>query len=437
MSLARVFGGAPGNYGARAGDLALDGTWQTREELGEAYLAAVTHAYGGAETSGQAGSDFRGLVSTADVLVHPQDDRERDLLDGDGVADFAGGFAAAAALLGNEPELYHLDTSQVTAPKARRLAEEIARVVRGRLTNPRWLAGMLAHGHRGVAEIAQGVDALFAFAATARAVPDHLFDATHDALIADESVLSAMRAHNPAAAAAIIARLDEARARGLWMTRRNSVGAADMSLAATFDVKGWCPGALRPMQSGDGLIARVRPWCGAFSLAQASGLAEIAERLGNGHIDLTRRANLQIRGLREEGLPGLHDALDRLGLLDPDPATEAARNIMVGPLAGARGARPGGVAQSRPGGGSSRRCFAGEVRLAGRWRRAAVHHRRACRHRVVRDGRRCGAARRRPMAGRRFDRNSAGSGVRWKAGPAEDRHRSRCLADGDWAISPA
>jgi precorrin-3B synthase len=109
-----------------------------------------------------------------------------------------------------------------------------------------------------------------------------------------------------------------------------------MSLAAAFDVKGWCPGALRPMESGDGLIARVRPWCGAFSLAQASGLAEIARRLGNGHIDLTRRANLQIRALRTEGLSELHDALDRLGLLDPDPATEAARNIMVGPLAGSK-----------------------------------------------------------------------------------------------------
>lgn len=223
-SLARVFGAAPGDYGARAGDLALDGTWQTREDLGEAYLAAVTHTFGGAETSGEAGGDFRGRVTAADVLVHPQDDRERDLLDGDGVADFAGGFAAAAALLGSEPELYHLDTSDVTTPKVRRLAEEIARVVRGRLTNPRWLAGMLEHGHRGVAEIAQGVDALFAFAATAQAVPDHLFDATHAALIADEAVLSAMRGRNPAATAAIIARLDEARARGLWTTRRNSVG---------------------------------------------------------------------------------------------------------------------------------------------------------------------------------------------------------------------
>jgi precorrin-3B synthase len=108
-----------------------------------------------------------------------------------------------------------------------------------------------------------------------------------------------------------------------------------MSLAASFEVKGWCPGALRPMASGDGLIARVRPWCGAFSLTQASGLAEIAGRLGNGHMDLTRRANLQIRGLSEDRLGELHAALDRLGLLDTSPEAEAARNVMVGPLAGA------------------------------------------------------------------------------------------------------
>src|SRR5204863_9135932 len=190
--LARVCGGAPGSYGAQAADLALDGPWRTREDLGKAYLSAVTHAYGGAEAMRLAGDGFRTSVSGADVLVHPQDDRERDLLDGDGVADFAGGFAAAAAMLGNTPELYHLDTSRPEAPKARRIAEEIARVVRGRLTNPRWIAGMLDHGHRRLAEIAQGVDALYAFAATAEAVPGALFDATHAALIADEAVLAAM-----------------------------------------------------------------------------------------------------------------------------------------------------------------------------------------------------------------------------------------------------
>jgi cobaltochelatase CobN len=219
--LARVFGGAPGSYGAQAADTALDGQWRDRAELGEVYLAAVTHAYGGAEAV-QPSEGFRSRVSEADVLVHPQDDRERDILDGDGVADFAGGFAAAAALLGNEPELYHLDTSQTAEPKARRIAEEISRVVRGRLTNPRWLSGMLDHDHRGVAEIAQTVDALYAFAATA-GVPGHLFDATHAALIADDTVRAAMLQKNPAAAAAIAARLHDALARGLWITRRNAV----------------------------------------------------------------------------------------------------------------------------------------------------------------------------------------------------------------------
>src|SRR5258707_6689461 len=118
-----------------------------------------------------------------------------------------------------------------------------------------------------------------------------------------------------------------------------------MSAAACIEVKGWCPGALRPMLSGDGLIVRIRPFCGAFSLEQARGLADLARRLGNGHIDLTRRANLQLRGLVEEGLPELHAALGELDLVDPDAETEATRNLMVAPLAGLdpaekRGGRP-------------------------------------------------------------------------------------------------
>jgi precorrin-3B synthase len=107
-----------------------------------------------------------------------------------------------------------------------------------------------------------------------------------------------------------------------------------MSVAASIEVKGWCPGALRPMMSGDGLIVRIRPFCGAFSLDQARGLAELARRLGNGHIDLTRRANLQLRGLLDEHMPELYAELGMLGLIDPDAETEATRNLMVAPLAG-------------------------------------------------------------------------------------------------------
>ena len=85
------------------------------------------------------------------------------------------------------------------------------------------LASMLKHGHRGVAEIAQAIDALYAFSATADAVPGPLFDLTHAALVADEAVFAAMKEANPQATQAIVDRLQDALARGLWVTRRNSV----------------------------------------------------------------------------------------------------------------------------------------------------------------------------------------------------------------------
>ena len=104
--------------------------------------------------------------------------------------------------------------------------------------------------------------------------------------------------------------------------------------SAAFEVKGWCPGALRPMQSGDGLIVRIRPQSATFSPGELRALADAAWRLGNGHMDLTRRANLQIRGVSETSLPALHDVIARLGLLDDNADGEAVRNIMINPLAG-------------------------------------------------------------------------------------------------------
>jgi len=102
-----------------------------------------------------------------------------------------------------------------------------------------------------------------------------------------------------------------------------------MSAAA---IKGWCPGALRPMQSGDGLVVRVRPFGGRLDAAQMSGLAHLAERHGNGSIDVTSRANLQIRGVSEASHRPLLDGLAQLALLDPDADTESRRNILVTPF---------------------------------------------------------------------------------------------------------
>ena len=99
-----------------------------------------------------------------------------------------------------------------------------------------------------------------------------------------------------------------------------------------FAIKGWCPGALRPMRSGDGLVVRIRPHGGRLSQTQACGIADIAERFGNGLMDVTNRANLQIRGVSDACHMPLIERLARLDLIDGDPDAEALRNIVVTPF---------------------------------------------------------------------------------------------------------
>lgn len=100
---------------------------------------------------------------------------------------------------------------------------------------------------------------------------------------------------------------------------------------AGIEVKGWCPGALRPMRSGDGWVVRVRPHLARLSRAQALGLCAAAEAHGAGLLDLTNRANLQIRGVRDDALAPLQARLAALGLLDDAPVLEARRNILIAP----------------------------------------------------------------------------------------------------------
>ena len=97
-------------------------------------------------------------------------------------------------------------------------------------------------------------------------------------------------------------------------------------------IRGWCPGAHRPMASADGLVVRVRPPLGELTPTQARGLADLSRRLGNGFVEVTNRANLQLRGVSAKSHAPLMEILGTLDLLDPDAASEGRRNIVVDPF---------------------------------------------------------------------------------------------------------
>ena len=222
---ARIYGAAPGAYGAGVSSLIETGAWSARSELGESYLAASAAAYGKGLDGAPDASGFAERVQSSEALIHGQDHQEVDLLDSTDFAAHEGGFLAAADKLGAAPAVYHLDTSQPEAPKARTLVEEVNRIVRGRAANPAWIAGMMRHGYRGGAEIARSLEGLFGFAATLPHSLDRQFDQIYDATLGNADVDAFLQQENPAARGAMVSRFGEAMDRGLWKPRRNSTAA--------------------------------------------------------------------------------------------------------------------------------------------------------------------------------------------------------------------
>ncbi|MDR7035194.1 cobaltochelatase subunit CobN [Mesorhizobium sp. BE184] len=226
----RIFGSSPGTYGAGIEDLLSGGNWDQREELGRAYLDATSHSYGGVDGLGTPAPDtFAVRIAEADLLVHTGDDPGRDILEGSADVAFIGGFSAAVAALGGKADIIVLDTTDPARPKPRSVSEAVARVVRARAVNKRFIAGQMRHGPRGASEFAETVDRLVGFAETTHAIPGGLIETLHDAYLGDPQVRAFLLKENPAAARVIAERFQSARRRGLWHPLRNSV---DDDLAA-------------------------------------------------------------------------------------------------------------------------------------------------------------------------------------------------------------
>lgn len=219
----RVFGPAPGEYGVGVAEGITEFTPETAEDAGEAWLAASAFAYGGGRDGVAARPALEQRTAAADAFVHIQDLPETDLLTAPDYAAHEGGFAAAARKLnGSTPALYHADSTTPDAPRMRTVDEEVARVVRGRAANPRWLAGQMRHGFRGAAEIASTLDQMALFAHLAGAVESHHFDLYYDATLGDDTVRRFIEQANPEAAAMMRQHFQQMLDAGYWTTRRNS-----------------------------------------------------------------------------------------------------------------------------------------------------------------------------------------------------------------------
>jgi cobaltochelatase CobN len=224
----RIFGSKPGAYGAGLQGLIESQNWTDDQDLARAYINWSCYAYSAGGKQGEQESispssplpsreAFEQRLALLQVVLHNQDNREHDLLDSDDYYQFQGGLTAAIrSIQGKNPQTYFGDNSIPAQPRVRQLKEEIARVYRSRVVNPKWIAGVMRHGYKGAFEMAATVDFLFAYDATAKCVEDYMYEGVVQAYLNDPEVSKFIQEKNPYALRDIAERLLEAHKRSLW-----------------------------------------------------------------------------------------------------------------------------------------------------------------------------------------------------------------------------
>lgn len=222
----RVFGSKPGAYGAGLQAMIDERLWADKSDLAEAYLEWGSYAYGAGVEGKRDRAGFETRLKQTEAILQNQDNREHDILDSDDYYQFEGGAAAAVSTLqGHDRPIYHNDHSRPERPVIRTLDEEIGRVVRSRVVNPKWIDGVKRHGYKGAFEMAATVDYLFAFSATTGAVKNHHFDLVESAFLEDDDTREFIAEHNAPALLEMAQRFQEAIDRGLWTPKSNSARA--------------------------------------------------------------------------------------------------------------------------------------------------------------------------------------------------------------------
>ncbi len=213
----RVFGSAPGTYGAGLLQLIDSRDWRTDDDLAAVYTAWGGYAYGRGVDGVPAVDEMRAAYRRIAVAAKNTDTREHDIADSDDYFQYHGGMVATVrALTGASPEAYIGDSTRPESVRTRTLHEETSRVFRARVVNPRWLAAMRRHGYKGAFEMAATVDYLFGYDATTNVVADWMYEKLTTEYVLDETNREFLETANPWALHGIAERLLEAADRGMW-----------------------------------------------------------------------------------------------------------------------------------------------------------------------------------------------------------------------------
>jgi cobaltochelatase CobN len=224
LAALRVFGCPPGNYGAGVDIMVNSKKWENADDLGRVYINWSAHAYSRKLHGDKLPQIFSRRLAACDVTVKNISSHESDMLDDDDYYNYHGGLISAVKTLkGSFPSSYSTNAADPNHTETRSVHEDASRIMRARITNPQWIAGLKEHGFRGAQEFAAMVDIVFGWDATSNVIDDWMYESIAAAYVLDDNMRDWLTETNPWVLHAISERLLEAEQRGMWNAKKETL----------------------------------------------------------------------------------------------------------------------------------------------------------------------------------------------------------------------
>ncbi|MFS0659860.1 cobaltochelatase subunit CobN [Niallia alba] len=216
LACARLFGPSEGEYGTNITNLIETSNWEQERQLGDSYTASQQYVYSENHYGKKIDKLFQQNLEAVKVINQIRSDFEYEVTDLDHYYEYFGGLSKAIEnQKGEKVEIIIADTTMERI-QAENVQSSINRGVRTRITNPKWIDGLLNHPVQGTMKIAKRFDNLLGLAATTNKVEQWVFNDVYDTYIRDENISKRMEENNRFAYHSMIETLLECNQRQYW-----------------------------------------------------------------------------------------------------------------------------------------------------------------------------------------------------------------------------
>jgi len=216
LAVSRIFGPREGEYGTGITKIIETKNWEKEEQIGSVFLSALRHVYNRKMHGKKVEGLYEENLKCVEIVSQIRCNNEYEITDLDHYYEYFGGLAKSVEMVkGKKAKMYITDTAG-EGVVTESVEKAIARGIRTRVLNPRWIDGMLEHKYHGVQKIAERFENVMGLAATTNSVEEWIYDDLHKCYVEDEALRQRLQENNPHAYMDILEQLMEYYNRGYW-----------------------------------------------------------------------------------------------------------------------------------------------------------------------------------------------------------------------------